>query len=183
MKNRRGDKHYEPRHGGTRTDNLRETAARAGSAVPIATGIVVSLVTGALFRDDVIRTAHRVLTDHPAHLVLAGWAFVAVLAGVAAGCLSAAARASSPATRVTLLTAAALTAPVVLWFLPTRQDKDPFPGGDSAFVTGGQTAWLAVLVAGFMIVFEVPRHLRIWGALAIAVVSIVSVITAAALAH
>jgi hypothetical protein len=33
------------------------------------------------------------------------------------------------------------------------------------------------------IVFEVPRHLRILGALAIAVVSIVSVITAAALAH
>lgn len=110
MKNRRGDKHYEPRHGGTRTDNLRETAARAGSAVPIATGIVVSLVTGALFRDDVIRAAHRVLGDRPAHLVPAGWAFVAI-------------------------------------------------------------------------VFEVPRHLRIWGALAIAVVSIVSVITAAALAH
>jgi hypothetical protein len=48
MKNRRADKHYEPRHAGTRMDDLRETAGHAAAIVPIATGVMVSLVTGAL---------------------------------------------------------------------------------------------------------------------------------------
>jgi hypothetical protein len=38
-------------------DDLRETAARAFTVTLIATGIVVSLVTGDLFRDAAIRTA------------------------------------------------------------------------------------------------------------------------------
>jgi hypothetical protein len=184
MKNRRADKHYEPRHGGTRMDDLRETAARALPVVPIATGIVVSLVTGALFRDDVIRAAHGVIGDRPALLVLAGWSFVAVVAGAGAGCLWAA-RVRGRAARLTLLTVAALAAPVALWFFPTRADKDPFPGGGTDFVTGGQTAWLALLTAGMVIVFGdlfELRRTRLWGPVVVAVVSIVSVTTAALLA-
>jgi hypothetical protein len=56
MKIRRADKRYEPRHGGT-TD-------RFGGLAPVATvtaAISVSLVTGALFRDDVAAAAEQVV--------------------------------------------------------------------------------------------------------------------------
>ncbi|WP_433793418.1 hypothetical protein [Actinoplanes sp. CA-252034] len=134
----------------------------------------MSLVTGALFRDDVIRTAESLVGDRPALLVLAGWSFVVLVAGVGAGCLRTG--------RLPLVTVAALTVPVVLWFLPTRADKDPFPGGGSDFVVGGQTAWITVLVTAGVIVFEDPL-LRRWGPVLVGSAAVVSLTVALALAH
>ncbi|MEU4621595.1 hypothetical protein AB0G04_16675 [Actinoplanes sp. NPDC023801] len=170
MKIRRADKHYEARHGGT--------ADRFAGLAPVAAvtaGITVSLVTGALFRDDVAAAAHRILGDHRTGLVLAGWCFVALVAGTAALCLRAAnsRRVRSRAARITLVVVAALAAPVVLWFLPARQDKDPFPAATDDFVTGGQTAWITVLAAGAAIVFG-SRRLLVPAVLLVAVISIAS---------